>query len=89
MTTTFNFKDGNGPVPAHKHPNGGGWVAFTATVAATAFVGPNALVYGNNQAAKNTKPQPDYRAEKIIYIDIKEDADVLMNNGVRYVKETK
>ena len=32
MTTTFDFKDGNGPVPAHEHPNGGGWVADTAKV---------------------------------------------------------
>ena len=29
---TFDFNDGNGPVPAHKHPNGGGWVADTAKV---------------------------------------------------------
>ena len=28
--TTFDF--GKGPVPAHQHPNGGGWVADTATV---------------------------------------------------------
>ena len=32
MTNTFDFKDGNGPVPAHQHPNGGGWVADTAKV---------------------------------------------------------
>jgi hypothetical protein len=43
--TTFDFKDGNGPVPAKKHSYGGGWVADTATVAETAFVGPNARVY--------------------------------------------
>jgi hypothetical protein len=30
--TTFDFRDGYGPVAAHKHPNGGGWVADTATV---------------------------------------------------------
>lgn len=29
-----------------KHPNGGGWVASTARVAATAYVGPNAKVLG-------------------------------------------
>ena len=34
----FDFDDGNGPVPAHKHPNGGGWVADTATVDETAYV---------------------------------------------------
>ena len=27
--TAFDF--GTGPVPAHQHPNGGGWVADTAT----------------------------------------------------------
>ena len=47
MTTTFDFQDGNGPVPAHQHPNGGGWVADTATVEETAFVGANAQVYGS------------------------------------------
>ena len=47
MTTTFDFKVGNGPVPAHQHPNGGGWVADSATVADTAFVAKNAQVYGN------------------------------------------
>ena len=43
--TTFDFKDGKGPVPAHQHSNGGGWVADTATVADTAYVGPDAQVY--------------------------------------------
>jgi len=41
---TFDF--GNGPVPAHQHSNGGGWVADTAMVENTAYVGPNARVYG-------------------------------------------
>lgn len=41
-----DFGDGNGPVPAHRHPNGGGWVADTAWVAPTAFVGPDAQIYG-------------------------------------------
>ena len=45
--TTYDFKDGNGPVPAHQHPNGGGWVADTATVAETAYVCGTAKVYGN------------------------------------------
>ena len=45
MSTTYDF--GNGPVSAHRHPNGGGWVADTATVAATAFVGPDAQIFGN------------------------------------------
>ena len=40
------FDFGNGLVDAHKHLNGGGWVADTAQVAETAYVGPNAQVYG-------------------------------------------
>ena len=44
--TTFDFGDGNGPVPAHKHKNGGGWVANTASVEKSVFVGTNARVYG-------------------------------------------
>ena len=55
----FDFGDGNGPVPAHQHcnPNGttGGWVADTATVVATAFLGPNARVYGNAQVSGDAK----------------------------------
>ena len=35
-----------GGVPAHRHRNGGGWVANTAYVAESVFVGPDALVYG-------------------------------------------
>lgn len=45
MSTTFDFQDGHGPVPAHRHKNAdgteGGWVANTARVSG------NALVYGN------------------------------------------
>lgn len=44
---TFDFNDGNGPVPAHQHPNGGGWVADTAKVDDTAYVGPDVCVYGH------------------------------------------
>jgi len=53
--TTFDFGDNNGPVPAHKHPNGGGWVADTATVDETAFVGPKALVYGHAWVGDNAR----------------------------------
>lgn len=41
-----DFLDGSGPVPAHHHPNGSGWVADTACVASTAYVGPQARVFG-------------------------------------------
>ena len=51
--TTFDFGDGKGPVAAHQHANGGGWVADTARVADTAFVGRRAQVSGNAQVFGN------------------------------------
>ena len=45
--TTYDFGDGNGPVPAHQHANGGGWIADTVVYDDTVFIGPDALVYGN------------------------------------------
>jgi hypothetical protein len=62
--TTFDFGDGNGPVPAHKHPNGGGWVADTATVDDTAYVGPDAKVYGNAWVSENASVSGDARVIK-------------------------
>jgi UDP-3-O-[3-hydroxymyristoyl] glucosamine N-acyltransferase len=58
MTDTFDFQDGNfqdgkGPVPAHQHLKGGGWVADTATVSNTAYVGADARVYGHAQVYDN------------------------------------
>ena len=44
---TFDF--GNGSVPAHRHSNGGGWVADTATVNPIAYIGQWARVYGEAQ----------------------------------------
>ena len=43
----LNVKAGDGLIPEnwHNHPNGKGWVQNTATVAETAFVGPDASVY--------------------------------------------
>jgi UDP-3-O-[3-hydroxymyristoyl] glucosamine N-acyltransferase len=49
MTPTNDVFDfGNGPVPAHRHANGGGWVADTASVDAGVHVGPEAQVYGKS-----------------------------------------
>ena len=46
MTKPNNYFDfGNGHVAAHRHPNGGGWIADTASVEDGVYVGPNALVY--------------------------------------------
>ena len=51
---TFDFTDGLGPVPAHRHinPDGseGGWVADAAGVSRLAFIGPDATV-GSDGAA--------------------------------------
>ena len=55
--TKFDFEDGNGTVPAHRHtnPDGsiGGWVADTASVASTVWVGYEAQVFGNAQVLGN------------------------------------
>ena len=40
-------------VSFHRHSNGGGWVADTAKVANTAFVGLFARVYGNAEVFGN------------------------------------
>lgn len=53
MSNTHDFNDGNGPVPAHRHSNGGGWVADTAKVDASAHVGPDAKVYGYAHVSGN------------------------------------
>jgi len=45
--TVHDFGDGRGRVPAHRHPNGGGWVAETAHVAPTVYVERDAQVYGH------------------------------------------
>jgi hypothetical protein len=41
--------------PGAPHPNGGGWVASTAQVAESAFVGPNAQVLGNAVVTGNAR----------------------------------
>jgi hypothetical protein len=42
----MQFDFGFGLVNAHRHPNGGGWVADSAIVAESAYVGPDATVFG-------------------------------------------
>ena len=53
--TTYDFDDGNGPVAAHQHSNGGGWVADTAIVADTAYIGPDAKVFGDARVYGNAQ----------------------------------
>lgn len=40
-----DFKDGTGRIAAHRHDNGRGWVADTATVDDTVYVGPRCEVF--------------------------------------------
>ena len=54
-----DFQDGRGPVPAHPHSNGGGWIADTATVDATARVSGDAQVYGDAQVSGNARVSGD------------------------------
>jgi len=54
-TELHDFKDGNGPVRAARHCNGGGWVACTARVHPSAQVFGNALVFGNAWVAGNAQ----------------------------------
>jgi UDP-3-O-[3-hydroxymyristoyl] glucosamine N-acyltransferase len=67
--TLFEFGDGNGPVPAHRHPNGGGWVADTAHVAPTAFVGPDARVTGQAEIFEHARIDVRARIECNAIID--------------------
>lgn len=46
---------GLGEVPAHPHPKGGGWVANTAIVSDSCYVGPYAQVYGKARVTDNAK----------------------------------
>ena len=39
----------------HQHKNGGGWVANTATVEDSVYIGPDAQVYGNAQVSGNAQ----------------------------------
>ena len=66
--TEFVFPDGQGPVPAHEHSNGGGLVADSAFVADTAYIGRNAKVSGNAHVTQ--------------YARIEDNAHVFGNAGV-------
>ncbi|NLY10498.1 MAG: hypothetical protein GX020_02245 [Firmicutes bacterium] len=46
-------------VSGRRHPNGGGFVASTATVDSTAYVGPNAIVLGRSKVLGNARVE-DY-----------------------------
>jgi hypothetical protein len=48
-----DFKDGSGRIPAHRHDNGRGWVADTAKVDETVYIGPRCAVF-NRAIVKGT-----------------------------------
>ena len=50
---THDFMDGKGPVPAHRHIKGEGWVADTAHVDKSAHIGSDARVYGAARVYKH------------------------------------
>ena len=64
MSATHDFRDGRGAVPAHQHPNGGGWVAGTAHVAASAYIGPSARVSGNAWVSGNAQVSGNARVKR-------------------------
>ena len=80
MTEYFNFEDGNGKVPAHRHPNGGGWVANTAYVADTAFVGHDARVFNYARVFDGAEVRNHARvygyAQAFDYAEVRENAVV-------------
>jgi UDP-3-O-[3-hydroxymyristoyl] glucosamine N-acyltransferase len=48
-----DFGDGQGEVPARQHTRGGGWVAETACVEESCYVGPHAVVFGKARVTGN------------------------------------
>ena len=85
--TTYDFQDGKGPVPAHKHSNGGGWVAETASVSETSYVGPEAMVYGYARVYENARVYgyAMVRGDARVYGDamVRGNATVYGNTNVR------
>ena len=55
--TTFDF--GWGQVPVHRHENGNGWVADTAMVEDSCYIGIDALVYGDARVCGNARVYGD------------------------------
>lgn len=77
--TTRDFRDDDGPVPASRHPNGGGWVADTAFVAMSAYVGPDAWVYGSAMVAPGARILDNAR----VYGSAKVEHDAIVCGGAR------
>lgn len=56
-----DFKDGHGRVPARRHINGKGWVAKTAVVEDSVYVGPRAEVFHRAYVAGNVRIEGNVR----------------------------
>ena len=50
-----DFGDGSGSVAAHRHSNGGGWIADTATVMDSVYVSRNAQVFGEASVSDHAR----------------------------------
>ena len=75
--TTFDF--GFGPVSAHRHPNGGGWVADTARVAG------NALVFGYARVSGNARIYGIMRSDDYCFVAVPcADGEKRIIAGCRY-----
>ena len=73
-TEFHDFKDGAGPVPAHRHIKGQGWVSNTAHVDDTAYVGRNAKIFDYAIVKDNAIIEEE--AEVSGYAIIRDDAHV-------------
>lgn len=67
LSETHDF--GSGPVPAHQHENGDGWVANTAHVDDTVYVGPNAQVFGNARVCGYVRIVNNAKVYENAYVD--------------------
>ena len=81
---THDFLDGNGPVPAHRHTNGGGWVANTTNVHNSAYIGPDARVYGNAWVSGNVWVSGDASVHGDAWVsgDVRVFGDAQVNRGM-------
>lgn len=83
LNDVFDF--GNGEVAANKHPNGGGWVAATAKVDDSCYIGPYARVYDN--AIVTGKVRIDNYVR--VYGNATLDGNVIVNGDARVYGNSK
>ncbi len=54
-TNTFDFQNGRGPVPAHQHPNGNGWVENTVIIPENICVPATSRIWGKARIGDNAR----------------------------------